>query len=430
MKMNRSFTLSLLPVLAYAAAMHMALMLFAFREAPIADHGGMVLWWGFLILYNGVIALFLRRPRQLRSIVLLSGAVVLCQLGVTLWLVPVFPSVTWWLAAVGMWAALYYKAAFAYLEGVKPEALMSTFEVTVLTLFAAAFIVSGGAMAEGVLAHLIVGLLCILTAMMQLRTRHTRIDADGKRPMVRLLLPLLLLGTAGCALLLVALLSGHAAAILTRFTAWLLRMSKLAANAVGAFFLWLFSLFPEVDGDLGGEGFEAPPLPAGALEGMPETSGILLYVLIAAFLGALLFLVMKIWRTVRLQGQRQIRPTAKAVVVGKRSFMEVLMRFFRRMVRRIRFELHYLRCRNTPEGLLVWLERRMVRKRMGRKPGESIRTFLRRMGEQLPDCAEMLSELAKCLDCCYFGGGDTLPAETVREMRRAIGKAMTEQNSK
>jgi hypothetical protein len=54
--MKRSFSAMLLPQMSYAAAMHMALMLFAFKDCPIADHLGMFIWWGFLLIGAGVVA--------------------------------------------------------------------------------------------------------------------------------------------------------------------------------------------------------------------------------------------------------------------------------------------------------------------------------------------------------------------------------------
>lgn len=424
--MRRTASVMLFPLLAYAAAMHMALMLFAFKDAPTADHVGMLIWWAFLVIDYIAVSLFVRRPRELRSIVLLSGAVCAVQLAVTIWMNPIYPTLMWWAAAVCMWAALYYRCAFGILEGVKPETLMTNFEVMALSLFACAVIVSGDAMDSGVLLHLAVGLLCSLVGLVGVRTMHTRMDTEGSRPMVRLLPSLLLLGIGGCAVVFVLLISGHAAELLTRFTAWLLRMAKLMSDGIGAFFLWFFSLFPEVEGDLGGDGFEGPSLPSGNMEGLTESNGVLLYVLVGLFIAALLFVLVRMWRKVRLQGRRRVRPTAKPIVLKRRSLKDVVLQFFRKLARRVGFELHYLRNRNTAAGLLVWLERQMGRKRMGRKRGESVAAFLCRVAELLPHCAEELQTLSQCLDRRFFGSGDELPAETVRQMRKNLRKAMRE----
>lgn len=424
--MKRSASAALLPLFAYAAAMHMVLMLFAFKDAPIADHAGMLIWWAFLLIDYVVMRLFLRRTRELRSIVLLSGAVGAGQLLVTMWLAPIYPSLLWWAVAVCMWAALYYRCGVALLEGVKPEAVMTNFEVLSLSLFAAAVIVTGNAMDEGVLLHLAVGLLCSLGALMGVRTMHTRVGPEGERPLVRLLPPLLLLGIGGCAPILVLLISGHAAELLTRFTAWLRGMGKLLVDAVGTFFLWLFSLFPEVDGDVSGDALAGDALPSGAMEGVTTSNAALLYVLVGLFAFALVYVLVRVWRKVRVQGQRQVRRASKPVVVKGRSLWSVVRQFLRRLAQRGRFELRYLRGYNTAAGLLVWLERLMGRKRMGRKRGETVAEFLTRVAVLLPSCADALRELSVCLDRRFFGGGGELSADTVRKTRKAVRRAMKE----
>ena len=221
-----------------------------------------------------------------------------------------------------------------------------------------------------------------------------------------------------------ALLSGRAAELLTRFTAWLYRIWQGVVRGVGVFFQWLFELLPAVESDLSGEGFDSVALPGGAMEGVTESSGFVLYLLIGAVMIALLYCVVRMWRTVQMQGRRQVKVTAKPTVVRKRNLWDVLRRFFERLMKRVRFELHYLRSRNTPQGLLVWLERRMTAKRMGRKRGESIAAFLLRVAQQLPEWEGELRELSRCLDRCYFGGGDTMGADAVRALRKGLKKAM------
>ena len=124
--MKRSFSAMLLPQMSYAAAMHMALMLFAFKDDPIADHLGMFIWWGFLLIEYVTMRLFLRKPRELRSVVLLSAAVLLCQLLVTIFVNPVYPTFMWWAAAVFMWGATYYQCVSAFLLPVAGYMLLFT----------------------------------------------------------------------------------------------------------------------------------------------------------------------------------------------------------------------------------------------------------------------------------------------------------------
>ena len=426
MKLQRSYAVTMLPLVSEAAAMHTALMLFAFRKAPTADHLGMLIWWAALFVCHGVLSAFLRKPRELRSVVLVCALLLCVQLGVTVWLNPVYPSFTWWFAAVCMWAAGYYHCAMSHLEGVKPEALMVNFETTALTLFVAVAISGSEAMDGGVVLHLLVGLLCVLSALMALRTLHTRVDTEA-RPMAGLLMPLILLGTGGCAVLFCLLIGGYAHGLLTAFTAWLGRVLKAGAQAVGSFIYWLFSLLPKAEGNVDGEGFESVTLPSGSVEGVPEQSGALLYVLVGAVLLALLVLVVKVWRNVRTQGRGRARPVVRAVTVRRLSPWDGLRRFFRAVQRRLRFELHYLGNRNTAAGLLVWLERRMAAKGMKRGRGETPKSFLERVAVRYPACGSGAVCLAEQLDRYYFGDGGDLTADQARSLRKAIKQGMKEQ---
>ena len=416
--MKRSFSAMLLPQMSYAAAMHMALMLFAFKDSPLADHLGMFIWWAFLLMEYIIMSLFLRKPRELRSVVLVSAAVLLCQLGVMLFANPVYPTFMWWATAVFMWGATYYQCVSAFLMGVKPEALMTNFEVTCLSLFAAAVMVSGGAMDSGVLLHLAVGLLCILAGLMGVRTMHTRMDASNERPMVRVLPALLLLGIGACVALFCLMAGGQAAELLGRFAAWLGRTVKAIAQGIGAFIFWLFSLLPEPEGNLDMEGFEAPALPGGTMEGVTESSPVLLYILIFAFAAALLVVLVRLWRKVRVRSRVRVVTAARTVVVRRNPLWEVFLKFVRKIADRVKFEVTYLRKRNTAAGLLVWLERKVRRGR-----GETSGAYLRRVAEKIPRCAGELNTLSKCLDKLYYGGGDELSADTVKAMRKGFRKA-------
>lgn len=417
--MKRSVSVMLLPQLSYAAAMHMALMLFAFKDAPVADHLGLFIWWVFLLIEYVAMHLFLRQSRELRSVVLVSGAVLLCQLAVTIFVNPVYPTLMWWAAAVFMWGATYYQCVSAFLQGVKPETLMVNFEVAALSLFAAAVMIGGGAVDSGVLPHLAAGLLCSLAALMGVRTMHTRMDSSDERPMVRMLPGLLLLGIGACVVLFCLLVGGQAAELLGIVAAWLGRTIKAIVQGIGAFLFWLFSLLPEPKDNVDSSAFEGPSLPGGAVEGVTESNPILLYVLIFASVTALLVVLVRLWRKVRVTDRTRVVTAARTVVVRKNPLWEVFLKFFRKIVGRVRYELTYLRRKNTAAGLLVWLERNIRRGK-----GETSAAYLRRVAERIPDCAENLRTLSKCLDKLYYGGGDELAADTVKEMRRAFQRAL------
>lgn len=76
--------------------------------------------------------------------------------------------------------------------------------------------------------------------------------------------------------------------------------------------------------------------------------------------------------------------------------------------------------RDTPAGVLLYLERRGKRLRAPRQTGESMRAFITRM-----DPAGGLDELSDALDREYYGGGKrALSGKRCRELRRYIRKAV------
>lgn len=420
MRQKNSVAVALLPLLSNAAALHAILVLFAFREQPIADHKGMLIWWGGLFICYAALTLFLRRPRELRSVIVLGSLILLGQLVVTIRFNPVYGSFTGWFACLCMWVYGYYQCAVALLQGVKPETLTVNFETTSVMLFLTAALASAEAMPGGTTAHLALGELCVLMAMMRLRTLHTRIDTSESRPAVALMVPVVLLGAAACAVMFCVAVSGRAAQFLTKVTAWLGLVLKMTADAVGAFFMWLFSLFPEVRDPTEGEGFAPDALPGGTTEMVHEGNGILLYLLIAAVIVALLVLVFKIWRTVQLQSPRARRTVVRGVTVQKSGVWNILRRLVLRVLHRVGFELRYLRSYNTVAGLLVWLERRMARRGIKRKVGETAASYLLRVGARYPEGEGTLAVLAKGLDRYYFGDGNELSKDEIRILRKQL----------
>lgn len=420
MMKQRSFAVTLFPPMATAAALHTALMLFAFRHAPIADHLGLGIWWLFLAAYRLVMTKFLQSPRELRGIVLISALFVAAQLVITILWAPIYPTFTGWLAAMAMWIATYYHCVNGLLDGIKPESIMVIFETTVITLLFTAAVVGSGAIASGVPIHLCISLILILIAMMRQRTLHTRIDTDTPKNAAGMLPLLILLAVALFVGIVCVFISGSAARVLTLITTWLSQLLHQTANLIGAALFWLLSLFPQPDSNLSDEAFEFGALPSGQTEQVSTNNGIILYLLMFAVAAGLAFCVLKVWRKIHLQGRSANRRTVRAAVVKKSSFWDSIKLFFDKIRQRIRFNLQYLRSRDTGPGLLVWLERRMRRKRMKRKQGETASAFLARIAARFPSCQKELSELSEQLDRYYFGAGDDLSPKAVRDLRKKL----------
>lgn len=423
---QHSFAVTLFPPLAIAAALHTALMLFAFRHAPIADHLGLGIWWLFLTVYRFVMQKYLEAPRELRGIVLLSAAFVIGQLIATILFAPIFPSLVGWLGALGMWIATYYQCVNVLSNGTKPESLMVIFETTGMTLLFTAAVVGSGAIVPSVLIHLCISLFLILIAMMRQRTLHTRIDTDSHENRANLLPPLILLAITLFAVIICVLISGSAARVLSQITAWLLQVVKDGAHLIGAFFFWLLSLFPPPTDSVDEEFFYVEPLPSGQAEQVSTDNGIVLYLLILAVAIGLVFCVLKVWRTVLLRGRSAARRTVQATVVKKSSLWESIKLFLAKIQQKIRFNLQYLRCRNTVPGLLVWIERRMRRKRMKRKQGETTSAFLLRVATSFPSCKEDLLFFSLQLDRYYFGAGSDLSPDDIHNLRKTLKHAFAQ----
>ena len=102
---------------------------------------------------------------------------------------------------------------------------------------------------------------------------------------------------------------------------------------------------------------------------------------------------------------------------------QLLLRLWHRLRRWTLFQVSYLKLRNTPPGLFVWLEHRMHTHHLDRQPGETSRIFLSRIRSAYPQCGESLSILADSLDQHYFGNGQRLSPDEIASMRKTLTQA-------
>lgn len=270
MNQSRSRLVDLAGLLSNVTALHTLFSIFAFRQTGRSDPAGLLIWCVCLSLTCGGLALFLRRPRTQRSVLLLALAALALQ-GAVVWLWGVrYPSLLSWLCLLAMWGFSYFRCYELLIRPTPAEQLMVSFETASLVLLA--------------------GVGAIL---------------------------------------------------------WALRR--------------------------GGSRTRSHP------------------------------------------------PVRRGRVVDRRSPRDTLAMLWSRLADRVRFQLTYLARRNTPAGVLVWLDRRLKRRRRGRRPGETCRAFLDRAAAELPGCAQELGELARCLDQLYFGGGaPAFSPARASELRRAL----------
>lgn len=187
------------------------------------------------------------------------------------------------------------------------------------------------------------------------------------------------------------------------------------------FFLWLSGLI-RVKDDYG----ELHPEEMGSvaeIEHMgsmsePSLDPVILAVIAGVVvLAVVVFLILYMRKKTFVRGTKTVGITSDTVVRRKGGALE---KVWERLKAAIRFRWTAFIRRNTPGGVLVYLERVAKRKHQPRHTGESMRQFLRRM-----DAAGGLEKLADALDREYYGSmGRTMTARTCRQTRHYIRKVV------
>ena len=138
MNQSRSRLVDLAGLLSNVTALHTLFSIFAFRQTGRSDPAGLLIWCVCLSLTCGGLALFLRRPRTQRSILLLALAALALQ-GAVVWLWGVrYPSLLSWLCLLAMWGFSYFRCYELLIRPTPAEQLMVSFETASLVLLAAA----------------------------------------------------------------------------------------------------------------------------------------------------------------------------------------------------------------------------------------------------------------------------------------------------
>ena len=421
MTKHRSPLATLFALLANISALHAFFIFFCYARKPVSDLNGILIWWGCLTLTYGVLILYLRRPRTLQSVMLIAAGGLLLQLLLTLLFAHRHTTFLSWFILLFMWICMYYRCCSHLLEGIKPETVVAAFETTTLMLFVSAFAVTLSVMAWETLICTAAGVLFSLVAMAQIRSGNARVSAQNhNRQKSRFLLVAVLLGIGGGVTLFCVLLANSASQVLTRFTQWALSVLRSITQTIGRFLRWLASLFPEqhVDPEL----LDAPAqqLPFGNAEWGTVDSELPLYLIMGGIALLVAFALFLIWRSGGLHHLSFRSRIVSRMNLKRHRPKNPLRQLWCRISRWIMFRITYLRQRNTAPGLFVWLERQMRLRKLARKEDETARSFLVRAGQTLPRNAKLLSQLADCLDCHYFGGGHILSPTEIAAMRKAF----------
>lgn len=406
-------------LLANSAAIHTGYLLAS--ETATSTQPALPIWWCCVALTYGVLALFLRRPRSLRGVILIAVGGYAAQMAAALLAGVRYPSVLSWLIVCTLWGTMYCRACVFALRPPKAEQVITAFEIAAAVLLFTSFVVAGGAAAPAALYPLAFAVLLTLMALACLRSGHRRVSGRSSHPVKGRLYPILLLcllggGTAALALL----ITGSAAEQLTRFSLWLKTAAKGLLGLVEKFFLRLAALLPH-----SAPGEVSPPEASGidGVQALPTEElvhggGFVLYLLFGLLLLTAAAVLIRLWRrggSVHLSGGER---AAGAVSRKGSGFARILARLWRRVL----YWHRYLTRYNTPAGLLIWVELRAKHRRIPRRPGETARAFLLRLRPLLPQCEEELVRLADCLDEMYFSPADDTPSLPVAALRRKFRK--------
>ena len=244
MNQSRSRLVDLAGLLSNVTALHTLFSIFAFRQTGRSDPAGLLIWCVCLSLTCGGLALFLRRPRTQRSVLLLALAALALQ-GAVVWLWGVrYPSLLSWLCLLAMWGFSYFRCYELLIRPTPAEQLMVSFETASLVLLAAALCTAAGVLPLDTALAPAAGTLLALAALAGQRASNSRPGGQAAGSLRgRLLLLLLLAALGGGAALCVLLFTGTAAQALTALTGWLRELASGALALLDRFFRWLFSLF-------------------------------------------------------------------------------------------------------------------------------------------------------------------------------------------
>ena len=245
MNQSRSRLVDLAGLLSNVTALHTLFSIFAFRQTGRSDPAGLLIWCVCLSLTCGGLALFLRRPRTQRSVLLLALTALALQ-GAVVWLWGVrYPSLLSWLCLLAMWGFSYFRCYELLIRPTPAEQLMVSFETASLVLLAAALCTAAGVLPLDTALAPAAGTLLALAALAGQRASNSRPGGQAAGSLRgRLLLLLLLAALGGGAALCVLLFTGTAAQALTALTGWLRELAFGALALLDRFFRWLFSLFP------------------------------------------------------------------------------------------------------------------------------------------------------------------------------------------
>lgn len=305
--------------------------------------------------------------------------------------------------------------------------LLTRCDVTALGMVWMCLLEAGDTIPPNHLLYYLAALLLVLAALLVMRAfGGSRDVVYGSRLWGGVMWAGLMAVIGGILYLLIRFLSGASRAAVSAVITGTGAVLSAIASALNRFFTWLVGLLPQEE--LEGASPELAPISGvGGEEELVQTAldprilaalGIGAALIAAGVLIAVLF---------RLRGRRirLAEPGQCTAPAGSARRTGTLARRWRALWFRLRFRAAFLVRRNSPTGLLVWLEGWGVRHGMPRGRGETHRAYLARLSalpalEDSPELPPLLARLADVLDGWYFGGRreGTLPAGAAAALRR------------
>lgn len=221
---------------------------------------------------------------------------------------------------------------------------------------------------------------------------------------------------AGVVFLLVKLFSGSGSvteAVFRGIRNFFLKIGSLIERFIG----WLASLMPEPEPEAAAEAAPAGGMAVGEVD-MTEVAvnPVIPAVVIGAVILIIVILILRKSARTRISLSAGLKMQQSGVRIRrkKRNHFSRWKKFFEEIKFRIRSVLE----RNTSPGVLVWLERKALKRKIPRERGESIREFTLRLapeGELIPLTEDLEGKL-------YGGRNYTLSTKDCRMVRKEMKK--------
>ena len=363
--------------------------------------------------------LFLRKERTLpQAAGFLATAYVLTAAVLLVFFVRLFGPLSYVIAVI-FWSLPFWHIYSMTETPLTLEKMSTRFEGIIFVSLAVLIVILG---TGNSLVHILpcaLALAFCLVSLIVMRTAGSETGGRGIRG-AAVILALMLIIAAGIAAFLI-FASVPVGDAVTAAAVAVLAAFKYLWRLLLHFLEWLVSLLPVPDGDdIRMEPVAGMPEMSEEIEGL-ENFGptvLLIVICVGAALVALLavILVIKLRRT-KLGGAKTLKHAAV-----KRGKKRERTPFFRLFLAKVRFFIDSIIYRNTPQGVLVHLERWGRVHRKSRAVGETARRYLMRLADDMPEKREALSRLSDAIDARFYGdtGRCVLAKKELAAIRRSF----------